>query len=84
MKTNRILLSLVIGALIGAIVGFKVDSGTDVSAAISAFIATGDDGVFEARGVFADGETWPAPAQPTPPAPEGGRSAPRVGLCRCT
>ena len=39
-----------------------------------------NDGVFEARGVFADGETWPAPAQPTPPAPEGGRSAPRLGV----
>lgn len=39
-----------------------------------------NDGVFEARGVFADGETWPAPAQPTPPAPEGGRPAPRLGV----
>ena len=39
MKTNRILLSLVIGALIGAIVGFKADFGTNVSASIAAFIA---------------------------------------------
>ena len=38
MKTNRILLSLVIGALIGAIVGFKADFGTNVGASITAFI----------------------------------------------
>ena len=39
---------------------------------------TDNDGVFEARGVFADGETAPPPA-PTPAA-GGGRPAPRLGV----
>jgi glucose/arabinose dehydrogenase len=37
-----------------------------------------NDGVFEARGVFADGSTAPAPAPP-PPAPDG-RPAPVLGV----
>ena len=41
---------------------------------------TDNDGVFEARGVFADGETAPPPA-PTPAA-GGGRPAPPLGSTR--
>jgi len=37
-----------------------------------------NDGVFEARGVFADGNTAPAP--PPAPAPAGGRPAPVLGV----
>ena len=36
------------------------------------------DGVFEARGVFADGKTAPPP--PLPPAPKDGRPAPVLGV----
>jgi glucose/arabinose dehydrogenase len=36
------------------------------------------DGVFEGRGVFADGKTAPAP--PPPPAPADGRPAPVLGV----
>src|SRR6185503_18374366 len=36
------------------------------------------DGVFESRGVFADGKTAPAP--PPPPAPADGRPAPVLGV----
>ena len=39
---------------------------------------TDNDGVFEARGVFADGETAPAP--PPAPAAAGARPAPRLGV----
>ena len=39
MKTNRILLSLVIGALVGAVVGFKASADQQTSASIFAFIA---------------------------------------------
>ena len=38
------------------------------------------DGVFEARGVFADGDTTPAPAPPPVPASQSGRPAPRLGI----
>ena len=38
-----------------------------------------NDGVFEARGVFADGETFPAPASAPTPAQDG-RPAPRLGV----
>lgn len=40
---------------------------------------TNNDGVFEARGIFADGESAPAPARPPAPVPEGRRPAPRLG-----
>ena len=39
-----------------------------------------NDGVFEARGVFADGESAPAPAPPPVPAAVRDRPAPRLGI----
>ena len=41
---------------------------------------TNNDGVFEARGIFADGESAPAPPRPPAPVPEGGRPTPRLGV----
>ena len=48
---------------------------------ISVLRDTNNDGVFEARGVFADGETAPSPVPPPVPAAAGGeRPAPRLGV----
>jgi glucose/arabinose dehydrogenase len=47
---------------------------------ISVLRDTDNDGVFEARGIFADGETAPSPAPPPVPASERERPAPRLGI----